>query len=112
MNFDSILQGRLYTFDKVFKPSSSQEHVYTEAAKPIVSGNSSFCKLIIHLSDHCSDNLLSGLDVNRHARGLLAIIVQCMHQLGGHLFGKPVFRWQDWCEIFTVTFNYERLIYE
>lgn len=32
-----IHSGRAYTFDRVFKPSASQELVYTEAAKPIVS---------------------------------------------------------------------------
>eukprot|EP00794_Sanderia_malayensis_P003375 gene3375-3863_t len=35
---DTIVHsGRAYTFDKVFKPSSQQELVYTETAKPIVS---------------------------------------------------------------------------
>jgi len=29
--------GRAYTFDRVFKANSTQEYVYTEAAKPIVS---------------------------------------------------------------------------
>ena len=33
-----IPQGRAFTFDKVFKPSANQELVYTETAKPIVSG--------------------------------------------------------------------------
>lgn len=34
-----IRQGRAFTFDKVFRPSSTQEYVYTESAKPIVSGD-------------------------------------------------------------------------
>ncbi|XP_065053066.1 kinesin heavy chain-like isoform X2 [Rhopilema esculentum] len=35
---DTIIHsGRGFTFDKVFRPSSSQELVYTETAKPIVS---------------------------------------------------------------------------
>jgi len=36
-NDTAIHTGRAFTFDKVFKPSSTQELVYTEAAKPIVS---------------------------------------------------------------------------
>lgn len=43
------LQGKVYLFDKVFKPNASQEKVYNEAAKSIVSGK--FC-FIISLSLH------------------------------------------------------------
>lgn len=32
------LQGKVYLFDKVFKPNATQEKVYTEAAKSIVTG--------------------------------------------------------------------------
>lgn len=32
-----LLQGKVYLFDKVFKPNASQEKVYNEAAKSIVS---------------------------------------------------------------------------
>lgn len=32
------LQGKLYVFDKVFKPNASQEKIYNEAAKSIVKG--------------------------------------------------------------------------
>ena len=35
------VQGKVYTFDKVFKPNASQEKVYNEAAKSIVKGISS-----------------------------------------------------------------------
>jgi hypothetical protein len=31
-------QGKVYLFDKVFKPNATQEKVYDEAAKSIVSG--------------------------------------------------------------------------
>lgn len=34
----AILQGKLYMFDKVFKPNASQDKVYNEAAKSIVKG--------------------------------------------------------------------------
>ncbi|XP_036341261.1 kinesin heavy chain-like, partial [Rhagoletis pomonella] len=34
---NSILQGKVYLFDKVFKPNASQEKVYNEAAKSIVT---------------------------------------------------------------------------
>lgn len=33
----SLLQGKVYLFDKVFKPNATQEKVYNEAAKSIVS---------------------------------------------------------------------------
>lgn len=33
-----ISQGRTYTFDRVFKPTSTQEKVYGEAAQEIVRG--------------------------------------------------------------------------
>jgi len=36
-NETAVHTGRPYTFDRVFKPSASQEFVYTESAKPIVS---------------------------------------------------------------------------
>lgn len=32
-------QGKLFMFDKVFKPSCTQEDVYNTGAKPIVGGN-------------------------------------------------------------------------
>lgn len=32
-----MLQGKVYLFDKVFKPNATQEKVYNEAAKSIVS---------------------------------------------------------------------------
>ena len=32
------LQGKVYMFDRVFKPNASQEKVYNEAAKSIVKG--------------------------------------------------------------------------
>lgn len=32
------VQGKVYMFDKVFKPNASQEKVYNEAAKSIVKG--------------------------------------------------------------------------
>ena len=34
-----ILSGKVYVFDKVFKPDSNQEKVYTHTAKQIVEGN-------------------------------------------------------------------------
>lgn len=34
------LQGKVYMFDRVFKPNASQEKVYNEAAKSIVKGKS------------------------------------------------------------------------
>ena len=34
-----ILSGKVYAFDKVFKPDSTQEKVYTHTAKEIVDGN-------------------------------------------------------------------------
>ena len=37
-----FLQGKVYLFDKVFKPNASQEKVYNEAAKSIVSGQFTF----------------------------------------------------------------------
>lgn len=33
-----VQQGKVYMFDKVFKPNASQEKVYNEAAKSIVKG--------------------------------------------------------------------------
>jgi len=33
-----MLQGKVFAFDRVLKPSVSQEYVYTVAAKPIVAG--------------------------------------------------------------------------
>jgi len=33
-----LLQSKVFLFDKVFKPSATQEKVYNEAAKSIVSG--------------------------------------------------------------------------
>lgn len=35
--FYLLFQGKVYLFDKVFKPNASQEKVYNEAAKSIVS---------------------------------------------------------------------------
>lgn len=35
--FIFYLQGKVYLFDKVFKPNATQEKVYNEAAKSIVS---------------------------------------------------------------------------
>lgn len=35
-----ILSGKVYVFDKVFKPDSTQEKVYTHTAKQIVEGKS------------------------------------------------------------------------
>ena len=32
-------QGKVYSYDKVFKPNCTQEQVYNVAAKPIVKGN-------------------------------------------------------------------------
>lgn len=32
-----MFQGKVYLFDKVFKPNATQEKVYNEAAKSIVS---------------------------------------------------------------------------
>lgn len=37
MFFSLVLQGKVYLFDKVFKPNATQEKVYNEAAKSIVS---------------------------------------------------------------------------
>lgn len=34
-----IFQGKLYVFDKVFKPTVHQEYVYSQAALPIVQGS-------------------------------------------------------------------------
>ncbi len=34
------LQGKVYVYDKVFKPNATQEAVYNTAAKPIVGGKS------------------------------------------------------------------------
>lgn len=36
-NFELFFQGKVYLFDKVFKPNATQEKVYNEAAKSIVS---------------------------------------------------------------------------
>ena len=33
-----FLQGKVYIYDKVFKPNVTQEHVYDTVAKPIVKG--------------------------------------------------------------------------
>jgi hypothetical protein len=33
--------GKVFQFDRVFDPSSSQQQVYNEAAKPIVEGQNS-----------------------------------------------------------------------
>lgn len=33
-----FVQGKVYLFDKVFKPNASQDKVYGDAAKSIVSG--------------------------------------------------------------------------
>lgn len=35
--FSTIFQGKVYLFDKVFKPNATQEKVYNEAAKSIVT---------------------------------------------------------------------------
>ena len=32
------LQGKVYVFDKVFKPTVTQEYVYANSAKSIVAG--------------------------------------------------------------------------
>lgn len=32
------LQGRMYTYDHVFQPNSSQDDVYSVSAKPLVKG--------------------------------------------------------------------------
>lgn len=37
INIHFLLQGKVYLFDKVFKPNATQEKVYNEAAKSIVS---------------------------------------------------------------------------
>ena len=34
----TFFQGKVYLFDKVFKPNASQEKVYNEAARTIVAG--------------------------------------------------------------------------
>lgn len=35
--FFFVFQGKVYLFDKVFKPNASQEKVFSESAKSIVS---------------------------------------------------------------------------
>ena len=55
----SLLQGKVFAFDRVLKPNVSQEYVYTVVAKPIVAGkygrvsqlqgqNHSSCPITIH----------------------------------------------------------------
>ena len=36
LNFCLFIQGKVYVFDKVFRPDATQEKVYNEAAKEIV----------------------------------------------------------------------------
>ena len=38
-----FFQGKVYVYDKVFKPNATQEAVYNTVAKPIVSGESDLC---------------------------------------------------------------------
>lgn len=37
VKFDASFQGKVYLFDKVFKPNATQEKVYNEAARSIVA---------------------------------------------------------------------------
>lgn len=37
-NGSTLLQNRVYTFDHVFRPATTQEEVYMLSAKPIVKG--------------------------------------------------------------------------
>ena len=41
VTFPVSTKGKVFQFDRVFDPSSSQEQVYEEAAKPIVEGQNS-----------------------------------------------------------------------
>ena len=43
LTFSCIIQGKVYMFDKIFKPNATQEKVYNEAAKSIVKGNIYYC---------------------------------------------------------------------
>ena len=35
----AIMQGKVFVYDKVFRPNATQESVYNMVAKPIVKGN-------------------------------------------------------------------------
>jgi hypothetical protein len=71
------LQGKVYLFDKVFKPNATQDKVYNEAAKSIVTDVLAGYNGTIFAYGQTSSG--KPLSQNKHSRIILFITIYILH---------------------------------